>query len=274
MECGWQITSVTGVHFVTVYECEEFEIVLLKQLRYYQRRWRVLHWTVSLHSHSCSPTSFRPNHHVALCWIIECIFIWDWFQQADEYTWPHSSQPIFLVVNERAVLLILKVLLAGIHQSFVPLPVGLDLWAKAGWGCSSVGRASDGHTANAGSIPQYGKDFFFPRVKCYCRFSDGVRISPCATACINICAHVKDPVVHARVRRIVETLKQTAYTVGWVARLCRSWLSYGKAARISYGVNPNRKWRSLLELLTRSVIRDVLIDLYCFDDWHPGTPFD
>ena len=46
-----------------------------------------------------------------------------------------------------------------------------------------------------------------------------------AIACINMCAHAKDSVVHVRVRWIMETLKHPAYTVGCVARLCRSWLS-------------------------------------------------
>ena len=41
-----------------------------------------------------------------------------------------------------------------------------------------------------------------------------VRTAPCAIACINICTHVKDLVVHARVRWITETLKQPACTVG------------------------------------------------------------
>ena len=41
--------------------------------------------------------------------------------------------------------------------------------------------------------------------------------------------HVKDPVVHVRVQWIVETLKHPACTVGWVARLCRIWVSPGKA---------------------------------------------
>ena len=36
---------------------------------------------------------------------------------------------------------------------------------------------------------------------------------------INIRAHVKYPVVHIRVRWIMETLKQQARIVGWVARL-------------------------------------------------------
>ena len=61
---------------------------------------------------------------------------------------------------------------------------------------------------------------------------------PCAIACINIRA--QDPVVHVRVRWIVETLKHQACTAGWVARLCRSCLSPGKPTRISHGRNPIR----------------------------------
>ena len=37
---------------------------------------------------------------------------------------------------------------------------------------------------------------------------------PSAAACIYICGHVKDLVVHVRVRWIVETLKHSACTVG------------------------------------------------------------
>ena len=66
----------------------------------------------------------------------------------------------------------------------------------------------------------------------------GVRKASCAIARIYICAHVKDAVVHVRVRWIMETLKHPACTVGWVGRLCRSWRSPGKATRISYGRNP------------------------------------
>ena len=76
---------------------------------------------------------------------------------------------------------------------------------------------------------------FSPRVNFQCRLSYDVRTPPCAIACINICAHVKDPVVYVRVRWITETLKHPACTVGWVARLCRSWLSPGKS-------NPNFQW--------------------------------
>ena len=61
---------------------------------------------------------------------------------------------------------------------------------------------------------------------------------PFAIASINICAHVKDPVVHVRVGWIRETLKHPACTVGWVARLCRSWLSPGKATGVPHGRNP------------------------------------
>ena len=40
-----------------------------------------------------------------------------------------------------------------------------------------------------------------------------------------VCAHVEDPVVQVRVRRIMKTPKHPACTVGWVARLWHSWLS-------------------------------------------------
>ena len=70
---------------------------------------------------------------------------------------------------------------------------------------------------------------FSPEVNFQCRLSYGVRTPPCAIACINVCAHVKDPVVNVRVRWILETLKHAACNVGWVARLYRSWLSLGES---------------------------------------------
>ena len=76
-------------------------------------------------------------------------------------------------------------------------------------------------------FPGAARDFFL-RVNFPCRLSYGVRTPPCAIACIYVCAHVKDPVDHVRVRWIMETLKHPAYTLGWVARLCRSWLSRGR----------------------------------------------
>ena len=67
-----------------------------------------------------------------------------------------------------------------------------------------------------GFSPSFGKekrDFdasrdFSPRVNFRCRLSYSNRTPPCALACINICAHVEDPVVRVRVRCIMETLKQ------------------------------------------------------------------
>ena len=70
---------------------------------------------------------------------------------------------------------------------------------------------------------------------CRCRLSYGGHTTPCAIACIYICAHVKNPVVHLRVRWIMETPKHSARTVGWVARFCLSWLSPGRATRNSHG---------------------------------------
>ena len=63
--------------------------------------------------------------------------------------------------------------------------------------------------------------------------------SPLAVGCINICAQVKDYVVHVRIRWIMKTLKHPVSTAGWVARLCRSQLFPGKATRIFHGTIPN-----------------------------------
>ena len=74
-------------------------------------------------------------------------------------------------------------------------------------------RASDRHVADAGSIPQRGKGFFF-------QSQLSVRTLPCLfvhprvqDACIKVWAHDKDPVVHVRVRWIMQTLKHPACTV-------------------------------------------------------------
>ena len=78
------------------------------------------------------------------------------------------------------------------------------------------------------------------RVNFQCRLSYGVRTLPCEIACINICAHIKDPVVHVRVRWIIKKkVTHLPRTVGWIARPCRSQLSPGKATRIAHGKNPN-----------------------------------
>ena len=83
-------------------------------------------------------------------------------------------------------------------------------------------------------FPGFGKGFFFPGVNFQCRFSYGVCTYPREIACINFCVHVRDPVVRVRVRWITEALKHSSCTVDWVARLCHSWLSQGKATRISH----------------------------------------
>ena len=102
-----------------------------------------------------------------------------------------------------------------------------------GRGCSSVGRTSDRHAADAVSIPRCGKGFFSQSQLSVQTLLKGVRMPARAIACIYICVHVKDPVLHARVRWIIETVKHPACPVGWVARLCRSWLSPRNATRIS-----------------------------------------
>ena len=86
-------------------------------------------------------------------------------------------------------------------------------------------------------FPGAAKDFS-PRDNFQCRLSYGVRTPPCAVACIYICAHVKDPVVHVRVWWILETLKYPACTVGWEVQLCHSLLSPRKAPEFPMGEIP------------------------------------
>ena len=52
-------------------------------------------------------------------------------------------------------------------------------------------------------FPGAARDFS-PRVTLQRRLSYGVRTLRRAVACINICVHVKDPVVHVRVRSIMD----------------------------------------------------------------------
>ena len=81
-------------------------------------------------------------------------------------------------------------------------------WGGEG-GCGSVRRASDRHATETGSIPRCGKGFFYQSQLSV----TSVRCALCAIAWINICAHVKQPVVHFRVRWIMETLEHPACTI-------------------------------------------------------------
>ena len=82
-------------------------------------------------------------------------------------------------------------------------------------------------------FPRAARDYS-PRVNFQRRFSHGVHTHPCVITCINICARVKDPVVHVRVWWIMETLKHPAGTVAW---LCHSWFPPVKAIQIFLGRN-------------------------------------
>ena len=88
--------------------------------------------------------------------------------------------------------------------------------------CSSVGRVSDPLAADIGPILRCGKGFFSQGHLSVQNLSRVFRTPLNATACINMCAHVKDLVVRVRVLWIVETQNNSACTVGCVARLCRS----------------------------------------------------
>ena len=82
------------------------------------------------------------------------------------------------------------------------------------WGgdVAQLVRASDRHAADAGSIPQCGKGFFPPIVNFQCRLSYMCPYTPVCNRIQgnNICALVKDPVVHVRIRWIVDSLDEPA----------------------------------------------------------------
>ena len=98
----------------------------------------------------------------------------------------------------------------------------LDTKKRKQRGCSSVGRASNWHNADTGSIPWCGKEFFSQRQLSVQTLFCSVRTPLCAVACINICVHVKDPVVHVRVWWIIKTLKPNMHH-----RFFQCRLSYG-----------------------------------------------
>ena len=79
---------------------------------------------------------------------------------------------------------------------------------------------------------------FSPRVNFQCRLLYGVCAPPCAVACIYICEHAKDPVVHVRVWWFMETLKHPACTLGWVAQLCCSGFPLERQPKFPMGIIP------------------------------------
>ena len=95
------------------------------------------------------------------------------------------------------------------------------------------------HAANASSIPRCGKGFFSRSQLFVQTLVIQCPYTPCAIACINICVHIKDHVLHVRVWWIMETLKHPACTVGWVVRLFHNWLSLGQQLKFPTGKNPN-----------------------------------
>ena len=89
-----------------------------------------------------------------------------------------------------------------------------------------------------GDLAQLVRQRIFLRESTFSADSLAVSVHlPLAIACIYISAHVENSVAHVRVRWIMETLKHPVCTVGWLARPCRSWLSPGKAIRISHRRN-------------------------------------
>ena len=84
-------------------------------------------------------------------------------------------------------------------------------------------------------FPGAARDFS-PGVNFQCRLSYGVRTPPYAITCIDICAHMKNPVVNVRVRWTMQTLKHTACIHRKLGSATLSQLAFpGKS-------NPNFPW--------------------------------
>ena len=64
-------------------------------------------------------TSFWADHHVVLCWLVECRMVKGWFQ-CSKWIWPASfvcSWYLLIIINKPAQLITLKALFR-IHQFF------------------------------------------------------------------------------------------------------------------------------------------------------------
>ena len=119
---------------------------------------------------------------------------------------------------------------------------------------------------------------FSPRVNFQCRFFYGVRTPPCASACINICGHVKDPVVHVRVRLMKETLKHPSMhrRVGsaTLSQLAFPWESnpnfaWGKSKWGNTVVkNTHKKTRAKKQILRTLTNNEDRFVLYCILCWN------
>ena len=156
------------------------------------------------------------------------------------------------------------------------------------WGHGDVAqlvRAWDCHATDAGLIPRCSKGFFSQ-----CRLSmqtlTCVYIPLCAIACINTCAHIKDPEVPVRVRWIMETLKHLACTVGWVAWL---WLlAFPRESNLNFPWEKSH-WDNTVQKkkssgFGNSMVKDLVVTLLflggvslgscqCADPWQPVQPF-
>ena len=89
-------------------------------------------------------------------------------------------------------------------------------------------------------LPSAGRDFL-PELTFSADSLMCVSTPLCAVACINICAHfkdVKDPVVHVRVRWIMENTKTPSMHLGLVSVTLSQLTLPGKATHISHGRNP------------------------------------
>ena len=103
------------------------------------------------------------HHHTTAVWnegsepkILSRICLPQLVKQTNDVT-SHPSFFFYHWEQPQSVLLCVSCIVFPCHR---PLGLPLSEDRHRGWGCSSVGRASDRHVANAGSIPRCGKGFF------------------------------------------------------------------------------------------------------------------
>ena len=98
-------------------------------------------------------------------------------------------------------------------------------------------------------------------VNSQCRLSYSVHASPCATACIYICVHIKDPVVHARVRWIMENTTIPSMHC-WVGIATLSQLTFPGEGNLNFPWEKSHWDNIVVKSIKKSF--DVCVCVFCF----------
>ena len=108
-----------------------------------------------------------------------------------------------------------------------------------GWGCSSVGRASDRHAADAESIPRCGKGFFS---QSQLSVKTLLRCPRVQSQVLTSVRTLKIPLSMSRVRWTMTELNQPACTVGRVCDSVAAGFPRGKQPDFAIGDIPTGQY--------------------------------